>query len=304
MALRPPLDMHDVPGDHSRLHARLTRGMLFADGAIGTMLQAKGLQPGEPAELWNLTQPQAVQEIHEAYLEVGCDVVQTNTFGANPLRLKERGLGGQTEAINTAAVHLARGAGAAGHLVAGTIGPTGCFHKGGQSGSSQDIRSAFEEQVSYLVHEGVDLVLIETMTHLDEARMALQAAQTYASVPVVVSLVFFEEGEALLTLDDAPPHDAVRELAAAQVVGCNCMNVEHVVEVLRQMREATSSPLIAQPHAGLPMKHQTPVVYPLTPEEMAHQILPLLELTPRILGGCCGTTPAHLEAVIRSVRRS
>lgn len=302
MALRPPLDMHDVPGDQKRLHERLTHGVLFADGAIGTMLQAKGLRPGEPAELWNLTQPQAVQEVHNAYLEVGCDLVQTNTFGANPLRLKANGLGGQTEAINAAAVQLARGAGAAEHLVAGTIGPTGCFRKGGHAGSSQDIRSAFEEQVSHLVHGGVDLLVIETMTHLDEARMALQAAQTCASVPVVVSLVFFGEGEVLLTLDDAPPHDVVRELAAAQVVGCNCMNVGCVVEVLRQMREATSLPLIAQPHAGLPMKHQEPPVYPVTPEEMAHHILPLLEFTPRILGGCCGTTPAHLDAVIRSVR--
>lgn len=304
MTIHPPLDTHDVPGDQKRLRERLTQGVVFADGAIGTMLQAKGLRPGEPAELWNLTQPQAVQEIHHAYLEVGCDLVQTNTFGANPLRLKESGLGGQTKAINAAAVQLARGAGAAGHFVAGTIGPTGCFRQRGHAVPSHNIRSAFEEQVSHLVHEGVDLLVIETMTHLDEARMALQAAQTCASVPVVVSLVFFEEGKVFLTLDDAPPHDAVRELAAAQVVGCNCMNVDCLVEVLRQMREATSLPLIAQPHAGLPMKHQKPPAYPVTPEEMAHQILPLLELTPRILGGCCGTTPAHLDAVIRSVRRA
>lgn len=303
-ATHPLPDRHEPSGEVDRFRERLARGILVADGAIGTMLQAQGLQPGEPPELWNLTRPQAVQEIHEAYLAVGCDLVQTNTFGANPLRLEENGLAPQTGGINAAAVQLARRAGGAQHLVAGTVGPTGCFHKGAHTGSSQDIRSAFEEQISHLVHGGVDLVLIETMTHLDEARMALRAAQTCAPVPTVVSLVFFEQRGGLRTLDGAPPQDAVRELRGVEAVGCNCMDVECVITVLRQMRAVTALPLVAQPHAGLPAKHEIQVVYGLTPTEMTRHIAPLFELMPGILGGCCGTTPAHLDTLIRSLRPS
>ncbi len=300
----PPPDTHETSGEHNWVRERFPKGLLLADGATGTMLQAKGLGPGEPPDLWNLTRPKAVQEVHEAYLAVGCDLVQTNTFGANPLRLTERGLSGQTAAINLTAVRLAREGCTAGHLVAGTVGPTGDFEGGRHRSVSTEIRSAFEEQLSHLMHGGVDLILVESMTHLAEARMALQAAQECPPVPVAVSLVFFEQREGLLTLDGASAQEAVRELTTAQVVGCNCMHVEHVIEVLRQMREVTSLPLLGQPHAGLPESRGKKWVYPLDPEAMVRHIPALLASNPGILGGCCGTTPAHLEAVARSLRHS
>lgn len=302
MALHPSPEGHEISGEHGRLHERLARGLLLADGATGTMLHAKGLQAGEPPELWNVTRPRVVQGVHKAYLAVGCDLVETNTFGANHLRLKESGLAGETAAINLRAVQLARKVCTAGHLVAGAVGPTGRFSKEKCTASVAEIVSAFKEQVSHLIQGGVDLILVETMTHLAEARMALQATRECPPVPVAVSLVFSEQRGGFCTLDGASPQEAVRELSAAQVVGCNCMDAEGMAEVLRAMREATSLPLIAQPHAGLPESREKKSVYPVDPEGLVRHIPSLLASKPGILGGCCGTTPAHLEAVIRSLR--
>ncbi len=288
-------------GQQKGIQDRLAKGLLVADGALGTMLKAQGLAAGEAPEHWNITRPKAVQAIHRAYLAVGCDLVETNTFGANRLRLKGYGLERQVATINRKAVQLARRAWAAGHVVAGAVGPTGSFDKGEQRGSGIEISAAFEEQVSHLVQAGVDLILIETMTHLAEARIALQAARQHGAVPVAVSLTFFEQKGRVMTLDGASPQEAVRELSAAQVVGCNCMDAEMISTILRQMREATDLPLLAQPHAGLP-DHRKQGTYPVTPEDMIQQLPSLLASTLGILGGCCGTTPAHLEAVVRSLR--
>ena len=267
------------------------------------MLQARGLQRGEPSEIWNLTRPEVIRALHSAYLAVGCDLVTTNTFGANRLRLKETGLDGQVEAINRTAVRLARESGSQGHLVGGSVGPTGWFRQEEKRGSVAEIRSVFEEQISLLIQAGVDLLVIETMTYLEEAGIAIQATQNCPPRPIAVSLVFFEKQQGLTTKDSASPQEAARHLAAAQLVGCNCVDIEVAGEVLRQMREVTTLPLVAQPHAGLPGKQQDQDVYPLTPEGMAHHVPSLLDLKLGILGGCCGTTPAHLEAVIYSVRR-
>ncbi len=293
---------YEGPGQQSGVREWFGRGLLVADGALGTMLQAKGLPAGEPPEHWNITRPRAVQAIHKAYLAVGCNLVETNTFGANRLRLRDHSLDGQVAVINRKAVQLARRACGPGHFVAGAVGPTGYFHRGRRKGSGTEIASAFEEQLSYLVQAGVDLIVIETMTHLAEARVALQAAQECPAVPVAISLTFFERRGGLVTLDGALPQEAVRELSAAQVVGCNCMDAELIGEVLRQMREATALPLIAQPHAGLPRSRTKKETYPLTPEGMVHHLPSLLASNLGILGGCCGTTPAHLEAVLRAIR--
>ena len=291
-------------GQQRGIHDRVAKGLLVADGALGTMIKAQGLAVGEAPEHWNITRPEAVQAIHRAYLAVGCDVVETNTFGANRLRLKGYGLEGEVAAINRKAVELARRAWDAGHVVAGAVGPTGSFDKGKQRGSGIEISAAFEEQVSHLVQAGVDLILIETMTHLAEARIALQVARQNGAVPVAVSLTFFEQKGRVMTLDGASPQEAIRELSDAQVVGCNCMAPEMVAEVVRQMREITALPLIVQPHAGLPGTGRKKGTYPLTPGEMVRHLPSLLAARVGILGGCCGTTPAHLDAVVRAIREA
>jgi methionine synthase I (cobalamin-dependent) len=267
------------------------------------MLHARGLPVGEPPERWNLTRPEVVLGVHEAYLAVGCDVVTTNTFGANRLRLAEHRLEGQMGEINARAVELARNARSLGHLVAASVGPTGRFCQGRREGTAAEVRSAFAEQIAHLVRASVDLILIETMTHLTEAQMALQAAQESPPVPVGVSLVFFEQRGELLTHDGASPSEAVRALGAAEIVGCNCVEIEVAVDVVRQMWTATALPLIAQPHAGLPGKPGEPGSYPRTPDAMARHLPSLLPWGLGILGGCCGTSPAHLEAFIRAARQ-
>jgi 5-methyltetrahydrofolate--homocysteine methyltransferase len=297
-------ERYESAGQQNGVRKRLGRELLVADGAIGTMLRAKGLPAGEPPEHWNITRPKTVQAVHKAYLAVGCDLVETNTFGANRLRLKGYALDGQVAAINRTAVQLAREAGTAGHLVAGAVGPTGWFHQGRLRGSGTAVASAFEEQISHLVQAGVDLIVIETMTHLAEARIALQATRANPATPVVVSLTFFERQGSLFTLDGVSPEEAVRELSTAHGVGCNCMDAEMAGDVLRQMREATDLPLIAQPHAGLPRSGRKKGTYPLTPEDMVRHLPSLLAFNLGILGGCCGTTPAHLKAVVRSLRHS
>lgn len=293
-----------IQESHDRLRARLSQGLLLADGAIGTMLHARGLERGTPPELWNLTHPKKVEEVHRAYVGVGCDLIQTNTFGANRFRLKTSGLAEQMAAINATAVHLARRACAPIHFVAGTIGPTGCFHRGTHAASSGEVVSAFAEQIAQLVRAEVDLLLIETMTHLAEARIVIEAAEAWSPVPIAVSLVFFKHGGKFHTADGASPQEAVQELQSAQVVGCNCMHAEDVAEVLCQMREVTALPLIGQPHAGVPERRGEEWIYPQDPATMVRHIPRLLASQPGIVGGCCGTTPSHLAAIRQSLHHS
>ena len=284
------------------INRRLTKGTLVADGAMGTMLQGKGLSAGQSPELWNLTRPGLVKEVHAAYLQVGCELIETNTFGGNRPRLTAHGLEGRVAEINLAAVRLAREVCPPGHFVAGSVGPTGVYRGGRRVGSAAEVASAYQEQISLLLQGEVDLLLIETMTHLEEARLALEVARKSSPIPVVVSLVFFQDGGKFATLDGASPQESAQALAAAAVVGCNCTDVETAIAVLQEMRRATDRALIAKPHAGLPEEHDGKMVYPLVPESLARQFLPLITLGPRVLGGCCGTTPAHLREVIRLLR--
>jgi 5-methyltetrahydrofolate--homocysteine methyltransferase len=271
---------------------------------MGTLLRGKGLPASHPPERWNLTRPEVVKEVHAAYLQVGCDLIVTNTFGGNRPRLKVFGLIEQVAEINLAGVRLAREVCPPGHFVAGSIGPTGLYQGGKSVGSPAEVVSAYQEQIALLLQGGVDLLLIETMTHLEEAYLALEVAKGSAPLPVAVSLVFFRDGGRFATLDGASPQEAAQALPAAQVVGCNCVDVETTIAVLQEMRGGTAGPaLIAKPNAGLPEEHNGKMVYPLVPESLARQFPPLIALGPRILGGCCGTTPAHLREVIRLLHR-
>ena len=295
--VEPPFDRLRGVSRVEPLRARLMRRPLWADGALGTMLRAEGLGADEPPELWTLARPEAVAAVHAAYLAVGCDLVTANTFGANRLRLRTYGLDGQIAEINRKGVRIARGAASGDHLVAAAIGPTGGFQRGRRIGPEGEIRAAFEEQMAVLAEAGVDLILVETMTHLAEARVALEASRSSGPVPVAVTLVFFDQGGTPHTLDGASPGEAVRDLGAADMLGCNCVEVEMALAVLEEMQEATTLPLVVQPHAGLPGT-------PRTPEAMARFVPALLTPAVGIFGGCCGTTPTHLQALIQAARHA
>ncbi|MBP7146847.1 MAG: homocysteine S-methyltransferase family protein [Acidobacteria bacterium] len=271
---------------------------LLADGAMGTMLIARGLEPGTAPESWNLSRPAVLEEIARAYREAGADIVTANTFGGSPLRLAMYGLAEHTAEINAAAVAAAR-RGAPGALVAADVGPTGHLLEPYGDAKPADVLGGYERQVGALASAGIDLLLLETFTDLAEALLALRAAHAAApGVPVAVTLTFERTRRGYFTImgTSVPAAAAQLERAGADAVGSNCGNgIDVMVEIAREFRGASALPLVFQPNAGLP-QGTGPAAHPETPESMAARVPDLLEAGAIIVGGCCGTTPAHIRA--------
>ncbi|MFN3476730.1 MAG: homocysteine S-methyltransferase family protein [Candidatus Methylomirabilales bacterium] len=269
---------------------RLRSGILIGDGAMGTELFARGLKRGEPPELWNFHHPEIVQDVHRAYVEAGCDVIQTNTFGANRFRLRRSGLEGQALWLNRLGAELARAVCPKGCFVAGSIGPTG--EKGVKS---QERYEAFWEQAQALTEGGADLLLIETMTDIEEACLAVSAAKAMG-LPVIASMVFKEGAEGYMTLGGTPLKEAVQRLieGGADAIGTNCVDPRIAPGIIAEFRRVTNLPLITQPHAGLPKFQENKLIYPFTPERMLEIYQTLLQTGVNLVGGCCGTTPEHI----------
>ncbi len=263
------------------------------DGAMGTLLQAQGLQQGRYPELINLQQPQAVAEVHRAYLQAGSQVLYTNTFGANALKL--RGSGHSVEAVITAAVRIARSVAGSCAKVALDIGPLGELMEPIGSLSFDTAYDCFAQMIAAGEKAGADLVVFETFSDLAEARAGLLAARETASLPVCVTMTFDETGR---TLSGCTPGAAAMALSAlgADMLGVNCsQGPRELVEILREMARYTALPLAAKPNAGLP-DPQTGT-YSLGPEEFARQMAAFVEAGATYLGGCCGTTPQHIRAL-------
>jgi 5-methyltetrahydrofolate--homocysteine methyltransferase len=277
------------------------RTYLVFDGAMGTMLQGAGLEDGGSGELWNVEHPEAVLEIHRHYLQAGANVVTTNTFGGTRPRLDMHGLGDRVVELNRAGAALARQAAEPfSALVAGDLGPTGELLDPLGTLSAQDAEALFAEQLTGLVAGGIDLVIIETMSDLAEVSAAVRAAQSVApDVPVLVTLSFDTK---LRTMMGVTPAAAVSELAALGVsaVGANCgrgpQEMETVMEQMTQVRPAGLL-LIAQSNAGLPQLVGDHFEYDSPPEQMAEHATRLRALGVDIIGGCCGSTPEHVQAM-------
>jgi len=285
---------------------------LLADGATGTMLQAMGLPTGEPPERWILDNPDAVRELARRYAEAGSDIVYTNTFGANRIRLQRFGLGEKVSELNRTAAQLAReGASSASRpssrvprpLIVASIGPTGELLEPYGDLEPEAARDAFAEQAAALAEAGVDAFVCETFSDLTEALICLKAVQSVAKVPVMVSMSFEEGGR---TMMGVTPEEAANKLLdeGAFVVGANCSVGPDVVErVVAAMKAARPDALLlAKPNAGKPQLIEGKVVYPVTPDEMASFALRMRDLGVAIIGGCCGTTPEHIAAM-RAVLR-
>lgn len=281
---------------------RLRRGdRLAGDGAWGTMLMARGLQPGTPPESFVLDRPGAILEIARLYVEAGADLVTTDTFGGTTLNLGAYGLAERADEINQAAVALAREAAAGRALVSASVGPTGRLLAPVGDAEPQEVRAAFEQQVDTLAAAGADLVCIETMTDLAEATLAVEAARSVApDLPVMATMTFDATPRGFFTIMGVSVEQAARGLAAAgaHVIGSNCGNgIERMIEIAREFRRFTSLPLLIQANAGLPQTVGGRLVYPETPEFMAGRVPALLEAGVAIVGGCCGTTPEHVRAL-------
>ena len=271
------------------------------DGAMGTQLQARGLAGGGCPEQWAREHLVELADIHAAYVKAGSDIILTCTFGGSPLKLAGAGLDGQTEAINWALARVARQA-APGKIVLGDIGPSGEMIAPLGTKTAEQVRDAFGRQVVGLAGE-VDGFLIETMSDLDEAVLALEAVRKVASgKPVLVSMTFQKDydGKKFHTIMGTEPHEAAKRLedAGADAVGTNCgSGIEDIIRVVEAMAEATSLPLLAEPNAGLPKLVGGQTVFDEVPEVMAERVAALAAAGARMIGGCCGTTPQHIAAM-------
>jgi 5-methyltetrahydrofolate--homocysteine methyltransferase len=274
---------------------------LLLDGAMGTLLQDKGLEDGAPGELWNLDNPDAVRGAHAAYADAGARLLTTNTFGATRPRLDLHGLGDRVGEVNRTAARLARSvADERGLLVAGDLGPTGELLAPLGTLTPEEAQELFAEQVMALVEGGVDLVLVETLSDLGEADAALAAARRVApGLPVAVTMSFDTN---MRTMMGVRPADAVAHLAAAgaDAVGANCGRGPEEMEIIAaEMVQARTGDLllIAQSNAGLPQVVGDHFEYDATAADLAAHATRLAELGIDLVGGCCGSTPAHVAAI-------
>lgn len=277
---------------------RISKEILLFDGAIGTQLQERGLGIGETSEGWNLTCPDRVREMHRSYLEVGAQVLTTNSFGGNRYKLEKAGLGDQIYQINLQAAAIAREAAGGKAWVAGSVGPTGEFLQPLGSVSSEEMKEVFRLQIKALLDGGADLIIVETMSAIEEACLAVQAARELGDFPVIGSMIFEAAKQGYRTMMGVDIPTGVRGLldAGADVVASNCGNgIEGFIKIVEAMRGLTDVPILAEPNAGLPQLERGKTVYRQSPEMMASKLPLLLESGANIVGGCCGTTPEHIR---------
>jgi 5-methyltetrahydrofolate--homocysteine methyltransferase len=282
---------------------RLTDGhILVADGAMGTLLIEHGLEAGRCPELINLERPELLQEIAGRYLDAGADIVHTNTFGASPLKLAQFGLDDRTEEINRQAVRAARAAiGDREAFVSASCGPSGRLLEPYGDIDPGTVQEAFRRQIAALVDAEIDLLTIETMTDLAEATLAVKAARSVSSsLAVAATMTFDVTPRGIFTIMGNDIEQAALGLtdAGADILGANCGNgSERMVEIAAELRRATDLPLLIQSNAGPPRLQGDRVVYEETPELWADSCTRLLDLGVELIGGCCGTTPAHIAAI-------
>ena len=283
---------------------------MLADGAMGTVLTARGVFVNRCYDELNLSDPGLILSVHEEYLQAGAEILETNTFGANRFRLTRHGLNGKVEEINSAGARLARRA--VEHLkerrggqawVAGSVGPLGVrLEPLGKTGL-EEAREAFAEQIAVLAKNGVDLLIVETMPALNEAHQALEAAKSVApELPVLVMVTVDDESEGL---DGSSPAQAAALLTewGADAVGVNCSTgPATVLTAVEAMRGATTLPLAAMPNAGMPRAVEGRNIYLVSPEYMASFARKAIATGVQIVGGCCGTTPNHIRAMRAAIR--
>jgi len=283
---------------------------LLADGAMGTVLYSRGVFINRCYDELNLSDPGLILSVHEEYLQAGAEILETNTFGANRIRLARHGLAGKVKEINEAGVRLARQA--VEHLkdkqageawVAGSVGPLGVrLEPLGKTGLDE-ARAAFSEQIQILADGGVDMLIVETMPALNEARVALEAARAIApDLPVLVMVTVDDENNCL---DGSSPQQAAALLTewGAGAIGVNCSTgPTTVLTAVETMRPATTLPLAAMPNAGMPRAVEGRNIYLCSPEYMASFARKAIAAGVQIVGGCCGTTPNHIRAMRSAMR--
>jgi homocysteine S-methyltransferase len=283
---------------------RLKQSPVLCDGAMGTLLYAKGIFINRSYDELNLSQPDLIRGIHHEYLQAGAEIIETNTFGGNSFRLGRHSLADKVRDINRAGVRLAREAAKSFDVwVAGSVGPLGTRIEPLGKTSFEEAREAFRQQIEVLAESGVDLLILETFGYLEEIHQAMLAAREVSpSLPIVAQVTIDEDGNCL---DGSDPQTFVARLEewGADVIGCNCsVGPVAMLDAMERVRAATSLPLAAQPNAGIPRSVEGRNIYLCSPEYMASYARKFVAAGVRLVGGCCGTTPEHIRVMKSALR--
>ena len=287
---------------------QLNKRPLLLDGAMGTMLQSYGLKSGECPEEWNISHRQVVKKIHQEYIRAGADVILTNTFGANRVKLSSFNRQNDVMEINKSAVKIAKETIKSVKepekkvLLAASVGPTGKILEPYGPLSIKEVYENYKEQVAILKEIGVDLIILETFFDLGEIKTALKAVKENTDLMVIASMTFDKN---LKTIYGVDPERAVivLENEGADGVGANCgTGPEVLYKVLKIMKKVSKTYLMVEPNAGMPELVKGKVVYPASPKIMAEYTEKFLKLGLNLIGGCCGTTPLHIKAMSEKIK--
>src|SRR6266550_191079 len=289
------------------LSLRLQAGPLLCDGAMGTVLYARGVSLDACFDVLNLNNPRVVQSIHADYIAAGADCIETNTFGANRFKLAIHGLEGQVREVNRRGVALARDVRESSGqdvFVLGSIGPLGKYLAPLGTVTRDEALAAFREQAEALLEGGVDGFIVETFSDLEEVALAVAAIRAITDVPIIAQMAFTDDG---VTFTGRPAAEVARALRGlpVQALGANCsVGSSTLYEVLEQMHaEAGGLPLCIQPNAGLPSRIGERLIYLSSPGYMAEYAERMVNAGARLVGGCCGTTPQHTAAMRETLDR-
>ncbi|UCG53113.1 MAG: bifunctional homocysteine S-methyltransferase/methylenetetrahydrofolate reductase [Candidatus Latescibacterota bacterium] len=285
----------------TRFDHEITERIVLADGAVGTMLYAKGIFINTCFDELNLTRPSLVQEVHDAYVSVGAEIIETNTFGANRFKLASFGLEDRVKKINQAGARIARKSAGQRVYVAASVGPLGKPLRPLGKITREQAFEAFREQAEALTDE-VDLFMIETIPNIEEMKIAIEAVSSVSDLPIVGQLTFSDEGETLL---GESPAQVVEDLASYDLaaLGCNCsIGPQPMLEIIDKMRQHTDRRLSAMPNAGAPRLVESRFIYLTSPEYMAEYARRFIQSGVSLIGGCCGTTPKHIKAMADAIR--
>jgi methionine synthase I (cobalamin-dependent)/5,10-methylenetetrahydrofolate reductase len=289
--------------ERSAFEERVAQRVLVGDGAMGTMLYQHGVFLNRCFDELNLTDAKLVRGVHESYVEAGADFIETNTFGANRLKLSKFGLAGEVGAINRSGVRIAREAARGDTLVAGAIGPLGCELTEHGPITPETAEQAFQEQGRALVEGGADLLILETFSNTEELLTAIRAVAGLGEFPILAQMTVNENSETIYgeRIDEAIAKIDRQEAVTA--VGLNCsVGPSGMLASLELIRHVTHKPIVVQPNAGMPRRIEGRQLYMCTPEYMAEYAKRFYEKGARIIGGCCGTTPDHVREIVRAVR--
>jgi 5-methyltetrahydrofolate--homocysteine methyltransferase len=275
--------------------------ILVSDGAWGTFLQQKGLAPGECPELWNLEKPDAVFDIAKSYIDAGADMIETNSFGGNSYKLALYNLSGKVNEINKEAARISRQAAGKDKFVLGSIGPTGKMIITGEV-TPDELYNSFKEQAIALEAGGADALVIETMSDIDETKAAVKACIENTNCEVICTMTFEKSDEnSYHTMMGVTPAQMTQEITAAgaHIIGANCGNgIKNMIGIVKEIRSVNKEiPILIHANAGAPIYKNGVTIFPEDPDQMGEFITDLIDAGANIIGGCCGTTPAHISKI-------